>query len=201
MIVKRTVFVVALGIALLAGGASRAEFIGDLSDAEALQMGIAAVQAEDYQTALRKLLPLAVQGNAEAQNQIAWMHVNGYGVSMDVCAAIIWAEKAARQGHPFSALLMARGYSSGLGVRKSQEMAYRWILFADKMDHPTAHDELDLMAMFLTSQQRAALDREVEIWDPAKLPAPEFFIIDGSVTNDPEFIKELPIKYKAAFCR
>ena len=127
---------------------------------------------------------VVVLGNAEAQNKVSWMYFEGQGLTKDRCASTIWAEKAARQGHPSAAWIMSFSYDMGSAVRENREMAYRWMVYADKQGHSKAHENLDFMARDLTPDARAVIDRDMETWDPSKLPAPEFFIIDKSVAND-----------------
>jgi TPR repeat protein len=67
-------------------------FAGDYED------GTAAFDRGDYAIALKKLHPLAEQGNALAQNSLGLMYVEGKGVSQDYDEAIRWFRKAADQG-------------------------------------------------------------------------------------------------------
>ena len=53
-----------------------------------------------YKTAMRKLLPLACDGNAEAQYAVGFMHYYGYGVPQDTEIGFIWIERSVRQGFP-----------------------------------------------------------------------------------------------------
>jgi hypothetical protein len=64
-------------------------FAGDYED------GTAAFDRGDYAIALKKLHPLAEQGNALAQNSLGVMYVEGKGVSQDYDEAIRWFRKAA----------------------------------------------------------------------------------------------------------
>jgi TPR repeat protein len=69
-------------------------FAGDYED------GTAAFDRGDYAIALKKLHPLAEQGNALAQNSLGVMYVEGKGVSQDYDEAIRWFRKAADQDSP-----------------------------------------------------------------------------------------------------
>ncbi|MBF0250291.1 MAG: sel1 repeat family protein [Alphaproteobacteria bacterium] len=165
-----------------------------------MQAGLAAYEVQDWPVALRHLLPLAVKGDAEAQYRISRMYFEGWGLPKDACASTIWAEKAARQGHPFGAWSMSFAYDMPSGVRRNQEMAYRWMVYADKMGAPKAKENLDFMAGELTPEERAAIDEDMKTWDPSKLPAPEYFVIDKSVVNDTELYFTLHAYLKVGPC-
>jgi len=52
----------------------------------------------NYRQAFQELLPLAEDGNADAQYAIAYMYYYGQGVPQDVDVAKSWMKKAASQG-------------------------------------------------------------------------------------------------------
>ncbi len=58
--------------------------------AQDLQKGFSAYQAGDYATALQEWTPLAEQGNATAQYNLALMYGNGRGVPQDYAEAVKW---------------------------------------------------------------------------------------------------------------
>ncbi len=62
------------------------------------QAGMDAYNRKDYATALREWRPLAEQGDADAQYNLALMYDRGYGVPQDYVQARQWYEKAAAQG-------------------------------------------------------------------------------------------------------
>jgi TPR repeat protein len=53
----------------------------------------------DYQTAFKILLPIAVNGNKEAQYAVGYMYYNGMGVSQDSVSGLFWMERAAAKGY------------------------------------------------------------------------------------------------------
>jgi TPR repeat protein len=59
--------------------------------------GKAAFHNEDYKTAMEKLLPLAEQGYALAQNYVGVIYANGLGVEKDEKKGVEWYLKAANQ--------------------------------------------------------------------------------------------------------
>jgi uncharacterized protein len=75
------------------GNATRAVLLITLVQPVAAQdydAGRATFDREDYTTALREWLPLAVDGDADTQNNIGLMYDLGQGVSQDKTEADRW---------------------------------------------------------------------------------------------------------------
>jgi len=142
-----------------------------------LEAGIAAYRVKNFQATIEKVLPLAIEGNAEAQYIISTMYFNGDGFPEDQCLSVIWAEKAARQGHAYAAVAMGFAYQGSGGIKRDEEMAYRWMAYGHKQGHPDILDEVDFLARYITAEQRADIDEDLKTWNPLHLPAPEFFPI------------------------
>lgn len=64
-----------------------------------LNLGIAAFDRQDYDEALRLLMPIAHQGNAEAQTIIGNLYHLGLGVKQNLDEAATWYHHASRQGY------------------------------------------------------------------------------------------------------
>ena len=62
------------------------------------EKGYAAAQSGDFETALREWVPLAEQGDADAQNNLGAMYGNGDGVIQDLVYAHMWMNIAASNG-------------------------------------------------------------------------------------------------------
>ncbi len=56
------------------------------------------VAKQDYTAALSLALPLANQGNAEAQYQVGMLYLNGQGTNQDAALGHSWLQKAADNG-------------------------------------------------------------------------------------------------------
>ena len=178
MIVALRSFILSILLVCAAGSWAKA---GD--DTE-LVKGLSALGLQDYPTAVRLLLPLAIEGNAEAQLQIGMMYAHGRGVPKDRCLSIAWIDKAARQSHLIAAMMMSGFYEMGTGIRENPEMAYRWAFLAHKLGHPRAKGELEFLAETgLTPEQITAIEKDMATWDPAKLPPPEFFFFGMEYTG------------------
>ena len=61
--------------------------------------GYAAAQSGDFETAFREWVPLAEQGDVNAQLNLALMYYNGEGVPQDDKTAVKWYTLAAEQGY------------------------------------------------------------------------------------------------------
>lgn len=103
-----------------------------------LEDGLAAHKAEDYETALRLLRPLAEQGEARAQWGLGVMYANGQGVLFDTATAASWFRKAADQGYANAEYGLGVMYENGFGVQQSHTEAVRWYRKAAEHGHAAA---------------------------------------------------------------
>lgn len=65
--------------------------------AEQLQSGKISFEDGNFKSAFHKLLPLASEGNAEAEYAIGYMYYYGYGTTQDAESGLFWMNKAADQ--------------------------------------------------------------------------------------------------------
>ena len=77
-----------------------------------------------------ELLPLAENGDAEAQFNLAGMYAKGYGVVMDEKKSFDWYKKSAEQGHAKAQYNLGVMYLIGSGVTKSLSDAKHWLRLA-----------------------------------------------------------------------
>lgn len=98
--------------------ATRVTLAGPLEDGEAAR------QRGDRATALKLWLPLAKQGNAEAQARAGLLYSNLD--APDHAAAAAWTRLAARQGHAEAQATLAALYEGGAGVPRDLVRAYMW---------------------------------------------------------------------------
>ena len=88
-------------------------FAGDLQD------GLDAAVRGDYKTAYKLWLPLAEQGDAEAQYNLGVMYEHSLGVPQDYKTAVKWYRLSAEQG---LAIAQSRlGFLHLLGIRGVQQ--------------------------------------------------------------------------------
>jgi TPR repeat protein len=90
----------------------------DLDDA------VTAMRTGDFAEAYCIMRPLAENGDADAQYNIGWMYMNGYGLRVNDSLALEWWQKAAEQGHSDASFSIGMLYSLGDGeVSKDSDAA------------------------------------------------------------------------------
>ncbi len=92
--------------------------------ADNLEAAKTAVKQRDYNTAFNLYLPLAEQGDQEAQYALGQMYSKGLGTEQDVATAAIWYEKAADQGHLLSQVQVGRIYFL---ITNELVKAHKWL--------------------------------------------------------------------------
>ena len=88
--------------------------------------GLQAIKNGDYATPIKEFLPLAEQGNAFAQFNLAAMYIEGRGVLRDYAEAVRWDRKAAEQGHAGAQFNIGLAYDRGEGMPRDYAEAARW---------------------------------------------------------------------------
>jgi hypothetical protein len=88
--------------------------------------GKAAYDRKDYATAFRECLPLAQQGDAEAQYLLSIMYTNGDGVPKNGPEAFKWLSRAAEQGNAVAQQTLGIEYRFGRGMSQNDAEAAKW---------------------------------------------------------------------------
>lgn len=108
---------------------SAASWASDLDD------GFAAFQAQDYKTALQKLLPLAKKGNTDAEMLVSLIYLS----QKNNTEAVKWIVKAAKQGDPVAQRSLGEAYKMGnAGLEKNSETAAMWLTRAANQNEAEA---------------------------------------------------------------
>ncbi|WP_053005727.1 tetratricopeptide repeat protein [Kiloniella spongiae] len=92
--------------------------------ADNLEDAKTAVKKRDYNTAYSLYIPLAEQGNQEAQYALGQMYSKGLGTEQNVTTAASWYEKAADQGHLLSQVQVGRIYFL---ITNELVKAHKWL--------------------------------------------------------------------------
>jgi TPR repeat protein len=108
-----------------------------------LDAGADAYERGDYATALKEWKPLAQDGNALAQFNLALLYQFGLGVERDMDIAIEWFERAAQQGQPDAQVAIGDLFMDGLWGAPDLEEAAAWYRLAAKQGHAEAKRKLD----------------------------------------------------------
>jgi uncharacterized protein len=99
--------------------------------AKELDDAVDAMRAGDFAEAYCIMRPLAEAGDADAQYNIGWMYLNGYGLRTNDNLALQWWEKASQQGNSDASLSIGMLYSLGEGdVAKDLNKAIDYYLLA-----------------------------------------------------------------------
>jgi uncharacterized protein len=105
----------------------------DLDDA------VTAMRSGDFAEAYCMMRPLAEKGDADAQYNIGWMYMNGYGLRVNDSLALEWWQKAADQGHSDASFSIGMLYSLGDGeIAKDSDAAIDYYLVAAIDGHEDA---------------------------------------------------------------
>ena len=132
-----------VGVLLFSAGAACADF----------DDGVAAYHSGDYEKAFREFLPLAQQGNTDAQNNLGAMYDGGMGVLENDAEAVKWYRKAAEQGHANAQTSLGIMYVLGIGVSKDYVKALMWFSLAKAEGHEGAAKSLDLVKEQMNTDQ------------------------------------------------
>lgn len=130
---------------------------------------VVAFQNKDYATARELWLPLAEQGDAQAQNALGTIYYLGLDVKRDYRQALEWFELAASQGHPGAQRNAGMMHEHGMGVPQDFLRAYVWFYAAQKQGNEAADHYIDSLAGKLTPNQQIKARRMAHefIVDPA----------------------------------
>ena len=107
--------------------------------------GTRAFERGDYAAALRLWRPLAEQGRARAQYNLALMYAKGWGVPQDYVVAAEWYRRVAEQGLAEAQFNLAQMYFGGRGVPQDDAAAAAWYRKAAEQGLATAQFNLAWM--------------------------------------------------------
>lgn len=91
-----------------------------------LQTGSDAFYAEDFETAMQTLLPLAEGGHPREQALVGFMFMHGKSVPVDHDVAARWYLKSAAQGDARAQYILALMYTEGAGVPRDMNQALHY---------------------------------------------------------------------------
>ena len=147
-------------------GAGERDFSTRLAAAAA---GMEQREMQDDRDVFAAWLRRALAGNPEAAYRLARVYARGTGPGEDLGEAAHWFRKAAEAGHAPAQLGLARLYGKGQGVPLDYVQSYVWFsAAAENREYGMARDQAlelrDMMAAFLTPDQRAEAERLAAEW-------------------------------------
>jgi len=126
--------------------------------------GVAAYNRGDYATAVEEWLPIAEQGDADAQSNLGFMYHNGEGVPKDYAVAVRWYRLAAEQGHASAQYNLGIMYYNGEGVPQDYVQAHMWWNLAASKGNENGRKNRDIVAKKMTPTQIAEAQRLAREW-------------------------------------
>ena len=131
-------------------------------DRLSVQTGIEAIKSGDYAEAFNQLIPLAKEGNPEAQYNMGWLYANGIGGRVDVPTAVYWWKKAAASNHAASQFSLGMVYLTGDGktIRKNVPEAISWHMRSARNGY---EEGVEMMRQLYKTRKSAVLKLYPEI--------------------------------------
>ena len=96
------------------------------------ESGLKAYNEGKFKQAIEHWLPIAEEGNSNAQYNLGLMYHNGQGVKQDFDEAAKWFLYSAEQGNIRSMQLLSTMHVLGRGVEKDFIQSYIWATIASK---------------------------------------------------------------------
>ena len=122
--------------------------------------------------AARRLVRLAVRGNARAQGLLGFMYEYGRGVPQDYVLAAEWYIRGAEQGDPAAQYLLGLMYDKGRGVPQDAVLAHKWLILAAAQtghrDRDASIRLRDAVATKMSEAQIALAQRLASDWRPLR---------------------------------
>lgn len=110
------------------------------------EKGLDAYDSGDFATAMGEWLPLAEQGNGEAQYSLGFMYEQGKGVAQDYAEAVRWYRLAAEQGHTWAQYTLGFMSEHGEGMLQDYAKSAHWYHLAAERGH--ADSQLGIGSMY-----------------------------------------------------
>jgi TPR repeat protein len=131
--------------------------------ASSLDDAVDAMRSGDFAEAYCIMRPLADDGDADAQYNIGWMYMNGYGLRVNDSLALEWWQKAADQGHSDASFSIGMLYSLGDGeISKDDDKAIDNYLVAAIDGH---EDAIAILKSMMLRNDKSIRERLYSIID------------------------------------
>lgn len=157
---------VARGLEAIKGRLNEPLSLPAIDPASLLRDAVAAAGKGEYTAAWQLLRPLAEQGNASAQYNLAVMCDKGQGVPQNYADAVRLYRLAADQGHTSAQFNLGVLHFNGDGMPRDHVQAHMWYDLAVACGHPSASEHRKLTALGLTAMQIAEAQKLAREWKP-----------------------------------
>lgn len=115
----------------------------------------------DYATALKIWLPLAKEGDPEAQTYVGEIYEKGLGIVPDYGLAAYWYQQAASQQFTRAQINLGHLYEQGLGVKKSMATAMEFYRMASGLTSDQLTFASSLQASYVPREQLHAVTHQL----------------------------------------
>ena len=123
------------------------------SFANEFEEALDAIHETDYDKALNKLMPLALQGHPAAQYNLGVMHEWGNGVPQNNVKALKWYRLSAEQSHKDAQNNLGAMLSKGEGVEQDFVKALKWFVVAAGNGSEGGRKNIDIVEKRMSSEQ------------------------------------------------
>ena len=121
---------------------------------------------KNYSKAIEIFRRLANDGYAPAQDKLAWMYQNGWGVEQSYTQAVSWFRKAAEQGNTEALASMGLMYLKGWGVPQNYDTALEWYGKAASQGSEVAQRRINSIQLLKVNMQKLLASTEQGIGFP-----------------------------------
>ncbi|MCG8324125.1 MAG: hypothetical protein MI673_01295, partial [Thiotrichales bacterium] len=142
-----------------------------------------------------QIRPLAIQGDADAQLQLAEMYYQGKGLSQDYTQAFLWYRRAAQQGNVDAQYKLGNIYLMGEGIDQDDKQAAIWYEKAADQGHAAARHNYENLQRLAASRTLASIEKEST---PVRSATPS---LDTQATNPGQTDDELATRSPDAASR
>lgn len=126
----------------------------------------------DYESAYKLWLPLAEEGDANAQNYLGIMYSLGLGIKRDYKKSLDWYERAAKAGNADAQRNFGDMINFGRGTQKDNYQAYKWYFAASQQGNKKAETQIAVIAasgnLSPNQQMHAKIEANEFILDESK---------------------------------
>ena len=125
-----------------------------------------AYNRQDYETAYKLILPLAEQGDADAQFNLALMYEDGLGVPQDYKEAVRLYRLSAEQGDAKAQSNLGNNYALGEGVPQDYVSAHMWFNLSSSQGITNAVTNRTIVEEEMSKQQIEKAQELARNWKP-----------------------------------
>lgn len=126
------------------------------SDDDAYTRAVQYLDEKNYSQAIDIFRKLANNDYAPAQDKLAWMYQNGWGVEQSYSQAVSWFRKAAEQGNTEAMASMGLMYYRGWGVERDYDTSLEWYGKAARQGSEVAQRRINSIQTIKTNKAKIA---------------------------------------------